>query len=78
MKAGADGKFPYSGLFDALRKTASNEGVAKLWVGFPTYYTRIAPHVMITLLMQDFLTDLAKRHWWWWKELSFIKLTIYY
>jgi len=62
MKVGADGKLPYTGLLDALGKTVANEGVAKLWVGFPTYYTRIAPHVMITLLTQDFLTDWVKRH----------------
>jgi len=24
-----------------------NEGVFGLWVGFPTYYVRIAPHAMI-------------------------------
>jgi len=41
---------------DAVFKTAKNEGVAGLWVGFPTYYFRIAPHAMITLLAQDFIT----------------------
>jgi len=56
MKVGADGKFPYSGLFDAMGKTASREGVAGLWVGFPTYYFRIAPHAMMVLLLQDFFT----------------------
>jgi len=56
MKAGADGKFPYAGLFDAMAKTSSKEGVAGLWVGFPTYYFRIAPHAMMVLLLQDFFT----------------------
>jgi len=56
MKVGADGKFPYSGLLDAMLKTTKNEGVAGLWVGFPTYYFRIAPHAMMVLLLQDFLT----------------------
>jgi len=37
--------------------SAKNEGIAGLWVGFPTYYFRIAPHVMITLIAQDNLTQ---------------------
>ena len=31
-------------------QTAAKEGVIGLWVGFPTYYFRIAPHAMITLV----------------------------
>jgi len=56
MKAGADGKFPYAGLGDAMMKTMKSEGVAGMWVGFPTYYFRIAPHAMMVLLMQDYFT----------------------
>lgn len=52
---------PYKNIFDAMGKTVKNEGVTKLWVGFPTFYFRIAPHVCITLVIQDFLTDMAKR-----------------
>jgi len=48
---------PYAGIFDCLGKTVKNEGVIGLWVGFPTYYFRVAPHAMITLLTQDFLHD---------------------
>ena len=61
MQKKADGTFPYKNIFDAMGKTISNEGFTKLWVGFPTFYVRIAPHVCITLLMQDFLTDTVKR-----------------
>lgn len=57
MKKGPDGQFPYKNIFDAMSKTIVNEGVTKLWVGFPTFYFRIAPHVCITLVTQDFLTD---------------------
>jgi len=62
MKKDANGKFPYKNIFDAMSKTIVsktivNEGVTKLWVGFPTFYFRIAPHVCITLVTQDFLTD---------------------
>ena len=64
MKIGADGIAPYKGLVDCILKTTSTEGVQRLWVGFPTYYFRIAPHVMITLLTQDFLTGVLvpKKH----------------
>ena len=61
MKKGPDGTFPYKNIFDAMSKTVKNEGVSKLWVGFPTFYFRIAPHVCITLITQDFLTDLVNR-----------------
>jgi len=57
----ATGQFPYKNIFDCMLKTTQKEGVAGLWVGFPTYYFRIAPHAMITLLLQDFFTDLSKK-----------------
>jgi solute carrier family 25 oxoglutarate transporter 11 len=57
MKKDANGQFPYKNIFDAMGKTVKNEGVTKLWVGFPTFYFRIAPHVCITLVTQDLLTD---------------------
>jgi solute carrier family 25 oxoglutarate transporter 11 len=61
MKKDANGQFPYKNIFDAMGKTIKNEGVTKLWVGFPTFYFRIAPHVCITLITQDYLTDLANQ-----------------
>jgi solute carrier family 25 oxoglutarate transporter 11 len=51
--AGADGKLPYKNIFDALQKTARDGGVPGLWVGLPTYIVRIAPHVMITLIISE-------------------------
>lgn len=56
-----DGTFPYSGITDCFIKSVKNEGVTKLWVGFPTFYFRIAPHAMFTLLFQDYITDSVKR-----------------
>ena len=56
-----DGTFPYKNIFDCLGKTLSTEGLTKLWVGFPTFYVRIAPHVMITLMVQDYLTEFMKK-----------------
>ena len=71
MKKDANGVFPYKNIFDAMQKTITNEGVSKLWVGFPTFYFRIAPHVCITLITQDLLTDWVKKlrnpkHWDYW------------
>lgn len=57
MAKGPDGKYPYNNIFDAMGKTVKNEGFAKLWVGFPTFYARIAPHAMLTLLFQDLAWD---------------------
>ena len=61
MKKNPDGTFPYKNIFDAMSKTVKNEGFTHLWVGFPTFYFRIAPHVCITLVTQDLLTDFVKR-----------------
>jgi len=55
MKPGADGKMPYSGLFDCIAKTAKREGVTGLWAGFIPFYALIGPHSMLTLLISDAL-----------------------
>ena len=61
MKPNADGTMPYKNIFDAMGKTISREGFTHLWVGYPTFYIRIAPHVAITLIIQDFVTDYIKK-----------------
>jgi len=61
MKAKPDGSLPYSGFLDCARKSIAKEGVTGLWIGFPTFYVRVAPHAMITLLVQDFLHDAFKK-----------------
>lgn len=61
MVKGPDGKLPYSNLIDCMTKTVKNEGFTKLWVGFPTFYVRIAPHAMITLVSQEYITDIVKK-----------------
>lgn len=48
------GKYPYDGIVDAFTKSIKKEGVGRLWVGFLTFYVRIGPHVVITLLLNDF------------------------
>lgn len=55
MKPDANGQMPYKGIVDCMNKTMGKEGISKLWVGFPTYYVRIGPHVIITLVLNDYL-----------------------
>jgi solute carrier family 25 (mitochondrial oxoglutarate transporter), member 11 len=60
MKPDENGILPYKGLFDCMMKTAKLEGYSKLWVGFPTFYLRIGPHVIASLLINDFLRNKLK------------------
>lgn len=41
---GADGRYPYNGLLDCVRKVVRDEGWLRFYRGFGTYYVRIAPH----------------------------------
>lgn len=58
MKKLPDGTLPYSGFFDCAIKTASREGVLGFWAGLPTYYFRVGPHSVITLLTAEVLRKL--------------------
>lgn len=51
----ATGKLPYSGVPDCFAKSIAREGVTGLWAGLPTYYFRVGPHAIITLLTADAL-----------------------
>lgn len=53
-----NGVLPYKGFVDCFGKSIANEGVKGLWTGLPTFYSRMAPHAMITVLLQDFFHDL--------------------
>ena len=55
MKAGPDGVMPYNGLLDCFSKTIKREGIRGFWTGYPTFYMRVAPHAMITLILDNFL-----------------------
>jgi len=59
--AGPDGKMPYKNLIDCMAKEIANNGPKGLYVGLPTYATRIAPHAMIVLLVSDQLKKYL--HW---------------
>lgn len=48
-----DGKPEYSGMLDALRKTAGKDGVLSLWRGFTPYFLRLAPHTILTFMCME-------------------------
>lgn len=50
-----DGTYPYKNLFDCLIKSIQREGFLGLYVGFPVYILRLGPHVVASMLLQDFL-----------------------
>ncbi|KGO69177.1 Mitochondrial carrier protein [Penicillium italicum] len=54
------GLVPYKGLVDCARKVAKEEGWLRFYRGFGTYYVRIAPHAMVTLIVADYLNLLTK------------------
>jgi solute carrier family 25 oxoglutarate transporter 11 len=47
------GEMPFKGPVDCAMQQVRKGGITRLWAGFPTYYFRIAPHAMITLIAQD-------------------------
>ncbi|KAI9843661.1 MAG: putative mitochondrial 2-oxoglutarate/malate carrier protein [Thelocarpon superellum] len=50
-----DGSLPYKSMMDCFRKVAKDEGLLRFYRGFSTYYVRIAPHAMVTLIVADYL-----------------------
>ncbi|KAJ9112840.1 putative mitochondrial 2-oxoglutarate/malate carrier protein [Naganishia adeliensis] len=48
------------GMAGMFAKVAREEGVLRFYRGFTTYYVRIAPHAMVTLLVADYLGWLTK------------------
>jgi solute carrier family 25 (mitochondrial oxoglutarate transporter), member 11 len=57
----AEGVLPYKNFVDCFAKSVKNEGFLNLWVGLPTYYFRVAPHAMISILVQDYLHDIINK-----------------
>jgi len=60
QQKGPDGKVQYKGMLDCFQKVAREEGLLRFYRGFGTYYVRIAPHAMVTLIVADFLGYLTK------------------
>eukprot|EP00004_Rigifila_ramosa_P017645 TRINITY_DN4306_c0_g1_i1.p1 TRINITY_DN4306_c0_g1~~TRINITY_DN4306_c0_g1_i1.p1 ORF type:complete len:166 (-),score=43.09 TRINITY_DN4306_c0_g1_i1:59-556(-) len=62
MKPNADGTYPYKNTAHAAITIAKEEGLGCFYRGFTTYYFRIAPHVMITLVVNDYLLSQSKAY----------------
>ncbi|KAI1763404.1 mitochondrial carrier [Hypoxylon sp. FL1150] len=60
QQRGPDGKLPYKSMTDCFVKVARQEGLTRFYRGFGTYYVRIAPHAMVTLIVVDYLGFLTK------------------
>ncbi|KAH8705017.1 putative mitochondrial dicarboxylate carrier protein [Talaromyces proteolyticus] len=54
------GEFPYKGVLHCARKVVQDEGWLRFYRGFGTYYIRIAPHAMVTLIVADYLNLITK------------------
>lgn len=61
MTPNPDGTMPYSGSLDCALQTLQKEGFLKFYTGFPTYCFRIAPHVVITLVILDVINATEKK-----------------
>lgn len=57
---GPDGKLPYKSMIDCFAKVTKQEGIMRFYRGFGTYYVRIAPHAMVTLIVADYLGFITK------------------
>ena len=54
------GTLPFKGFGDCCAKTMAAGGPLKFYTGFPTYYVRIAPHAMFTLILLDQINSMQK------------------
>ncbi|KAI7534605.1 hypothetical protein KC319_g18558, partial [Hortaea werneckii] len=48
-------------MFDCFGKVMREEGPLRFYRGFSTYYVRIAPHAMVTLIVADYLNFLTNK-----------------
>merc|ERR1719446_800162 len=55
------GEMPFKGPVDCAMQQVKLGGITRLWAGFSTFYFRIAPHAMITLIAQDGIKKLWKQ-----------------
>ena len=62
QKPKPDGTMPYKGFLDCCAKTMAEGGPLKFYTGFPTFYVRIAPHAMLTLLALDAINEFQKKN----------------
>ncbi|KAI1436201.1 mitochondrial carrier domain-containing protein [Xylaria sp. CBS 124048] len=60
QQRGPDGQVPYKNTIDCFVKVAKREGLMRFYRGFGTYYVRVAPHAMVTLVVVDYLGWLTR------------------
>ncbi|KAI1814897.1 mitochondrial carrier domain-containing protein [Poronia punctata] len=60
QQRGPDGQLPYKSMTDCFAKVTKQEGILRFYRGFGTYYVRIAPHAMVTLIVVDYLGFLTR------------------
>jgi len=53
------GELPFKSSVDCAMKIMAEGGPMRFYAGFPTFYVRIAPHAMLTLIGQDYI----KKNW---------------
>lgn len=51
----------YKGILDCITKNYSEGGISRFYASYTTYYMRVAPHVMLTLIMMDNLTRMLRK-----------------
>jgi solute carrier family 25 oxoglutarate transporter 11 len=51
------GELPYKSSVDCAMKIMAEGGPLRFYAGFPTFYVRIAPHAMLTLIAQDYIKN---------------------
>merc|ERR1712007_387067 len=52
------GELMYKSSIDCAMKVMAEGGPLRFYAGFPTFYVRIAPHAMITLIAQDAIKNM--------------------
>lgn len=62
QKPKPDGTYQFKGFLDCVGQTMKAGGPMKFYTGFPTYYVRIAPHAMFTLIILDQINATQKAY----------------
>ncbi|CRG93465.1 dicarboxylate/tricarboxylate carrier, putative [Plasmodium gallinaceum] len=54
-------KMPYKNMLDCAYKMYKKGGISIFYSSYTTYYVRIAPHAMITLITVDYINNILKK-----------------
>merc|ERR1711990_1351265 len=56
------GELQFKSAIDCAMKTMAEGGPLRFYAGFPTFYVRIAPHAMLTLVFLEAVGKAQKKH----------------